>query len=108
MLTHTVGIAALRDIAYVKKYAHEVMASTKLLARELPKLGFEVISTNAGLLLFRRGKTAPQKIQKKLEKYGVFVRNPFFKNLPLYLRMNVGNVAFTKKLIAKFKEAFQR
>ena len=103
---HVAGIAALTDAAYTKKYAREVAAATKVLARELPKLGFETMPTKAGFVLFRRANEDPKTIQKKLEVRGVFVRHPFLKKLPSYLRMNVGNLKFTRKLITQFKKAF--
>lgn len=104
VLTHVAGIAALQDAAYTKKYAREVAASTKILARELPKFGFETVPTKAGFVLFRRANENPTTIQKKLESLGIFARHPFFKKLPSYLRMNVGNLVFTKKLITQFKK----
>jgi len=105
-LTHVAGIAALRDATYTKRYAREVGASTKLLARELPKLGFEVVSTRAGIVLFRHMHINPKTVQKKLETRGIYVRYPFFKELPSYARMNVGTIASTRQLIAKFRKAF--
>ncbi len=105
-LTHVAGIAALRDAQHTRSYASEVNASIKLLARELPKLNFEVMQTYAGFILFRHKHINPKTVQKKLETHGIFVRYPFLKELPSYLRMNAGNLSFTKKLIAQFKKVF--
>ncbi len=106
-LTSVAGIAALEDISYTHQYAKEVRISTKLLAEELPERGFKAVPTEAGLILFKHNEMNPKIVQKKLEDQNVFIRYPLFKELPLYLRMNVGNIAFTKKLITKFKKTFE-
>ncbi len=106
VLSHIAGIAALRDVSYAHRYAREVRASTKLLARELPKYGFEVVSTPAGIILLKHARMAPRTVQKKLEANGIFVRYPFFKELPSHVRMSVGNLAFTKELLKKVQEVF--
>ena len=106
-LTHVAGVAALDDLARTQRYSSEVKQATLYAVKELQKIGLEAMPTQASLVLFKHPSIPPQKVQKMLEKQNVFVRYPFFKELPDWLRMNVGTVASTRKLLAIFEKVFK-
>jgi len=97
------GSAAIDDQEYVKRYVEEVEKSKKIIYRELKKLKIKTYPTAANFLIAYFGKNS-KKIANELRKKGILVRDR--SNYPLLkgcLRIGIGTVKQTKKLIASLK-----
>ncbi|MDO8627188.1 MAG: HAD-IIIA family hydrolase, partial [Candidatus Diapherotrites archaeon] len=107
VLAQIAGETSLQELHEIKQYSNEVNESISLICKELPKLGFEVCKTHAGFVLFRHKTLSVKNIVVKLEQSGIFVRD-ITKILPdkEYLRMNLGTVFQTQKLLKLFKKLF--
>src|SRR3989344_5580791 len=74
-LAQIAGKAILKDTNFVKNYSREVNKSSDFLAKELPKINFDVVQTNAGFILFKHKTIKKEKVKSILEKIGIFVRD---------------------------------
>ncbi len=107
VLAQVAGFHALKDSSFVKNHVLQVNKSISLLAKALPRLGFDVMPTRAGFVLFRHKKTSTQKVQAALERQNVFVRASGKKSpLAGWLKMSVGTLKQTKELLKRFEAAF--
>lgn len=99
-LAQIAGEAALKDYSFARRYVSESNKGIKLLLQEMPKLNFKIISTSAGFVLFKHKKFDDNYVVRLLEKNNIFVRivktNGDEKE---YLRMNVGSLAQTRRLL---------
>ena len=100
ILAQITGKAILKDINFVGNYAKEVKKSLDFLAKELPKINFSVVQTNAGFILFKHKTIKKDNLKDKLEKIGIFVRDlGAISQTQEYLRMNVGTLSQTRDLV---------
>lgn len=100
ILAQVAGKAILKDRSFVQNYIKEVNKSSDYLTKELSKMNFEVVQTNAGFILFKHKTIKKEDVKDKLEKIGVFVRNlGLVSQTQEYLRMNVGTLSQTYDLI---------
>ena len=91
------GLAAIRDPDYFRKYAAEVVRARALLCRELESLGFPYFPSNANFVLVDFGSAAAA-MRQMLGEHDILVRDRSYE-LPGCVRITVGTIEQTRKLI---------
>ena len=97
------GLAAIRDTGYVRKYAAEVLRARALLCRELDALGFKYFPSDANFVLVDFG-AASGAMRRLLGEQEILVRDRSYE-LPGCVRITVGTMEQTKKLIGILRRA---
>lgn len=92
------ALEAIRDSAYVKSYAAEVLEARRMLCAELERLGWKYFPSNANFVLVDFGKAA-RKVRELLGEHEILVRDRSYE-LPGCVRITAGTMAQTQKLIA--------
>jgi histidinol-phosphate aminotransferase len=96
--------AALRDMAYVRRYVRQVRAARQELSAALTRLGIRAFPSGANFILADMGRKAPALLRAFLRR-GILVRdrqNDFGR--VGYVRITVGTMAQTRKLIGVLEE----
>ncbi len=91
--------AAIRDRAYIRRYAQEVRLARQELSRVLARLGVKTFPSGANFLLADFGSRAPALL-RALERQGILLRDrtPDFGRVG-YVRITLGTRAQTRRLI---------
>jgi len=97
------GLAAIRHPGYFRKYAAEVVRARALLCRELDSLGWRYFPSDANFVLVDFGSAAAD-MRQKLGERQILVRDRSYE-LPGCVRITVGTVRQTKKLIRALRAA---
>ena len=97
------GLAAIRDPGYVRKYAAEVLRARALLCRELDALGLRYFPSDANFVLVDFG-TAADAMRRRLGEHDILVRDRSYE-LPGCVRITVGTMEQTRKLIGILRRA---
>ena len=97
------GVAALKEVDYVKKTKEYIKENREYLIRELNSLGYKVFESETNFILF---KTKDTNIKDKLEEYGILIRScSNYRNLnEEYFRIAVKSEKNNKYLINCLKE----
>lgn len=98
LLAQAAGIAALKDMAFLKESVAANDAGRLFFYSEFDRLGLRYIESHANFVLVEIGPQAPAVQQRLLEK-GVIVRPCTAYDLPGFLRITVGNQAQNIRLI---------
>ena len=99
----TLGLAAIRDPGYFTKYAAEVVQARALLCRELDSLGWRYFPSDANFVLVDFGSAAAA-MRQLLSERDILVRDRSYE-IPGCVRITVGTVAQTRKLIQVLRSA---
>ncbi|MGH9784796.1 MAG: aminotransferase class I/II-fold pyridoxal phosphate-dependent enzyme, partial [Terriglobia bacterium] len=99
------GLAAIRDPGYVRKYAAEVLRARALLCRELDALGLRYFPSDANFVLVDFGPAAGA-MRRRLGEHEILVRDRSYE-LPGCVRITVGTMAQTRKLMLVLRRAWQ-
>jgi len=91
------GLAAVRDPGYFRKYAAEVVRARALLCRELDSLGLKFYPSDANFVLVDFGSAAAA-VRKQLSEHDILVRDRGYE-IPGCIRITVGTVQQTRRLI---------
>ncbi|MBI1955435.1 MAG: aminotransferase class I/II-fold pyridoxal phosphate-dependent enzyme, partial [Acidobacteria bacterium] len=97
------GLEAIRDTAFVGKYVAEVLKARQMLCRELHALGLKYYPSSANFVLVDFGD-ASRQMRKLLDEHEILVRDRNYE-LPGCVRITVGTVAQTRKLLAVLRQA---
>ena len=100
------GLEAIRDTAFVKKYAAEVLRARQFLCRELDALGLQYFPSDANFVLVNFGP-ASDAMRKRLGEHQILVRDRSYE-LPGCVRITVGTMAQTRKLLDVLRRAWAR
>lgn len=97
------GIAALKEVDYVKKTKEYIRKNREYLIQELNNLGYKVFESKVNFILF---KTPNTNIKDKLEKYGILIRScSNYRNLnEKYFRIAVKSEENNKYVIDCLKK----
>ena len=97
------GIAALKEVDYVKKTKEYIKENREYLIRKLNSLGYKVFESKTNFILF---KTKHTNIKDKLEEYGILIRScSNYRNLnEEYFRIAVKSEKNNKYFIDCLKE----
>jgi histidinol-phosphate aminotransferase len=93
----SLGLAAIRDPGYFRKYAAEVVRARALFCRELDSLGLKFFPSDANFVLVDFGSAAAA-VRKLLSEHDILVRDRSYE-IPGCVRITVGTVEQTRKLI---------
>jgi histidinol-phosphate aminotransferase len=91
------GLAAIRDPGYFRKYAAEVVRARALLCRELDSLGLKFFPSDANFVLVDFGSDAAA-MRQMLGEHDILVRDRSYE-LPGCVRITVGTVEQTRRLL---------
>ena len=94
----TLGLAAIRDSGYFRKYAAEVLRARALLCKELDSLGLPYFPSDANFVLVDFGSAA-SAVRRKLAEHDILVRDRSY-DLPGCVRITVGTREQTRRLTA--------
>ena len=100
------GLEAIRDTAFVEKYAAEVLRARQMLCRELDALGLHYYPSSANFVLVDFGD-ASRQMRDLLGEHEILVRDRSYE-LPGCVRITVGSVAQTRKLLAVLRRAWHK
>jgi len=97
------GIAALKEVDYVKNTKDYIKENREYLTLELKSLGYKVFDSKTNFILF---KTEHTNIKHKLEEYGILIRScSNYRNLnEEYFRIAVKSEENNRYLISCLKE----
>ena len=98
------GLEAIRDTAFVKKYAAEVLRARQFLCRELDALGLQYFPSDANFVLVNFGP-ASDAMRKRLGEQQILVRDRSYE-LPGCVRITVGTMAQPRQLLAVLRRAW--
>jgi histidinol-phosphate aminotransferase len=102
----TLGVVALSDIDYTKKFVAEVNKGKEILYKEFTEIGIKFFKGDANFFIANFGEDC-DKIYDELKKRDILVRNrtkyPRLKNC---LRIGVGSLEQTEIFLNAFKEIY--
>jgi histidinol-phosphate aminotransferase len=101
----SLGLAAIRDPGYFRKYAAEVVRARVLLCRELEASGLKYFPSDANFVLVDFGSAAAA-MRQRLGEHDILVRDRSYE-LPGCVRITVGTLAQTKRLIRALRAAWK-
>ncbi|MBI5643949.1 MAG: histidinol-phosphate transaminase [Deltaproteobacteria bacterium] len=101
-LAQAAAMAALDDRAHLKKTRDNTIAGLKYLYKEIGRLGFECVKTEANFFLVKVGDG--RGTYDALLKKGVIVRPMASYNLPEYIRVTVGLPEENERFVKTFSE----
>ena len=99
----SLGLAAIRDPGFVRKYAAAVLRARALLCRELDSLGLKYFPSDANFVLVNFG-AASDAMRRRLGEHEILVRDRSYE-LPGCVRITVGTMSQTRKLIGVLRRA---
>ena len=91
------ALEAVKDGAFVRKYAAEAVRARKLLCDEMDRLGWKYFPSEANFVLVEFGDAA-QPMVRSLAEHGILVRDRSYE-LPGCVRITAGTVAQMRQLI---------
>ena len=97
------ALEAIRDRAFMKRYAAQVLQARTLLCAELDRLGWKYFPSDANFVLVDFGP-ASSAMRRLLGEHEILVRDRSYE-LPGCVRITVGTVAQTRKLIGILRRA---
>ncbi len=89
-LTERAGAAAIRDINYFNECRTEIMYNRSFTARELTKIGFTVLPSNANFLFAKHEKIDGGDLYAELKKRGILVRHFDKPKIKDFIRITIG------------------
>lgn len=98
-LSQKLAAAAMRDKAYFEECCAKIVADREFTARELGKLGFEVLPGLANFLLVRSDKIGGEAYYAELKRRGILVRWFDEERIRDFVRITIGNREEMAKLI---------
>jgi histidinol-phosphate aminotransferase len=101
-MAQAAAMAALDDDAHLARSRETVARGIEFFARELPKLGIEVIPSGANFVMMKTGRG--REVFLELQKRKVIVRPMDGYGLPEYIRITVGTAEQNKAILAALKD----
>ena len=103
------AIESLKDINFVKKSVNHNIFWCKRIKKEFEKyhISTNEIGPNFFLLNFNKCKLSANKVEKKLENYGIILREMKSYGIKNCLRLTIGNNKENLFLIKKMKSIFK-
>ena len=103
------AIEALKDNKFIKKSVKHNLLWSKKIKKSLEQFNIysNKISANFLLLNFNSCKLSANKIEKKLEKKGIILREMKTYGIDNHLRLTIGNIAENKLFLKEVKNIFK-
>lgn len=89
-LTLIAGEACLNDPKYYSDNCLKIMDNREYTAKELTKMGFEVLPSKTNFIFAKRDKTNGGELYKELKKNGILVRHFTKERIKDYIRITIG------------------
>lgn len=102
------ALAALGDVAHVRKAVELNAAERQKMATELSKLGFDVVPSVANFILFSVAPKTGFWVFEQLLRKGLIARAVEEYALPLHLRVTVGRPSENKKFLEALREVVSK
>lgn len=99
-MTMAAGIGALADADYFKANCAAIKKNRDYTAKELRRLGFEVLDSKANFLFARHSKVGGQALYLALKERGILVRHFETERLRDYNRITIGSTEQMHTLIS--------
>ncbi|MDO5770336.1 MAG: histidinol-phosphate transaminase [Psychrobacter sp.] len=96
--------ASLQDPDYFSQVCDNIIKLRDVMSRELTKLGFEVIPSHANFVFARPPQGNASEIATSLREQGIIVRHFNKPRINEHLRITVGTIEQTKRLIKALSE----
>ena len=93
------GVAAFSDVDYFKSTCERVIQSRVSMARDLTKMGFNVIPSAANFLLVKHEAHGGAMLAEGLRNQGVIVRHFQHDRIFQYLRITIGSAQDNNRLL---------
>lgn len=103
-LTERIGAAAVNDAFYFDNCRAAIMKNRAFTARELKKIGFEVLPSNANFLFARHEKIGGEELYKNLKKRGILVRHFDKDRIRDFIRITIGTENDMKEFLKAVEE----
>lgn len=101
-MAQAAAMAALDDIIHIVETREMVARGLEFFARELPKLGVEVVPSGANFVMVKTGNG--REVFHELQKRKVIVRPMDPYGLPEYIRITIGTPAANQTVLDALKE----
>lgn len=106
-MTMAAGRAALCENEYFMRNCEEIVAVREYTARELEKLGFEVLPSKTNFLFARSSRISGAALYEKLKERGVLVRHFNAERIREFNRITVGTKAQMEIFLKKVREILE-
>jgi histidinol-phosphate aminotransferase len=106
LLAQAAGVAALKDIDFLRKTVEATQRERRFLQEQLEELGLEIVPSQTNFILVKFGPDALD-IQEELLKRGVIVRPCNCYDLPHFLRITVGSRPQNERLVAALEDVLE-
>jgi histidinol-phosphate aminotransferase len=103
VLSLAAATAALEDQAYLRDTRARILATRDRLTRELRRLGFEVVSSQANFVWCRRDDRPVKPLYEELKRRQILVRYMLYEGYGDGLRISVGTDAEIDRLVGELK-----
>lgn len=103
-LASLVGTEAIKDADYFNYCRAEIMKNRAVCARELKKMGFQVLDSSANFLFARHEKVGGEFLYRELKKRGVLVRHFDKPRIEDFIRITIGTAEQMRAFLAAVKE----
>ncbi len=107
-IAQVAALAALDDTEHLTRTRANNAEGLKCLFREVKKLGFECVPTEANFFLIRLNPGDGKRVYNELLKKGVIVRPMASYNMPDYIRVTVGLPEENKRFIEAFSQLLRK
>ena len=101
-MAQAAAIAALDDITHIVETREMIFQGLEFFARELPKLGVEVVPSGANFVMVKTGNG--REVFQELQKRKVIVRPMDPYGLPEYIRITIGTPEQNQFMLAALKD----
>lgn len=98
------AVAALADRDYFEQTRHAIITGREFLARELGRLGFEVLPSHANFVFCRHPEHGGPELLAGLRERGILVRHSHHPRIRDYLRISVGTRDECEAVVAALRE----
>jgi len=106
MLAAIAAQAAVQDVAFVERYAAEVLESRQILGGGLERLGIPYVQSQANFILTLVGQRAVE-IRDKLRGQAILVRDRSYE-IPGGLRITLGTPVQTERLLTELEAIWRQ
>ena len=103
-LTLTMGIAAVSDDAYYKENCKKIIKTREYTAKELEKVGFEVLPSKANFIFAKSPDIGGKELYLALKEKGILVRHFDSERIKEYNRITIGSYDEMVQFIKTVKE----
>ncbi len=106
-LTQIAGVASLMDNEYYENNCRTIMVNRDCTVRELEKLGFYVLRSDANFIFARHNKISGEELYLKLKDKGILVRHFTGERIKEFNRITIGTLEEMYALVKAVSEILE-